>query len=86
MTKGRLSIERIQPLVGLGGAKDEASHSTLREDAKEKEALEPSVTTFVFCTGEIFGREQGKIDGALSEDTRDEEGQALEAGEIEIEK
>ena len=53
--------------------------------ALEKESLEAAVTAFVGATREVFGGENGEVDRPVAQQTGEQKGEALEAGEVEFE-
>jgi hypothetical protein len=81
------AIHGEEPAFGWLGdfTENEAGDSVLGQDAGKEEALEPSVAAFVFGAGEIFGRQEGEVHGALSEQADDEQSEAFKAREVEIE-
>ncbi len=48
--------------------------------------MESSIAAFVFRSSEVIGGENGEVDGAVSKHAGDQEGQALETGQIQIEE
>src|SRR5690606_21762541 len=65
---------------------DETANGDEAKRRFEKEVLEAAVTTFVFGAAEIFRGQDRQVDGAMSEQTGQQQRKALQSGEVKSER
>ena len=64
---------------------NEAADGAERQGRAEEEVLEAAVAALVARAGGVLCREDGEIDGSMPKQAGQQEGEALDAGEIEME-
>lgn len=81
------AVHRKGPALRRSGKlpEDKSPNRRKTEGTPEEEVLESPVAALVPGTGEVFGCEDGEVHGAVTQQAGDQQGQALESGEIEVE-